>query len=491
MNFYGQLGYGDPWDRGSTETPASAGDVQVGGDVAEVVAGTEHTCARLSTTGAVRCWGRGLSGRLGYGNTDHVGRWTLPYTAGDVSTGVLASAFGSLAAGGAHTCVRTTSSELQTALRCWGDNSYGQLGIGSTDNVGDDELPSSLGQIGGSSGGGGATDADDAVAGSQSSDAEWQLVAVAPPMPASQEAVVALAVGFSHACALLTTHSVRCWGDGGGGVLGYGNEDNVGDDETPASAGEVDVGGDGPVVALSAADGATCALLAAGSVRCWGWSSGVGHAGGSVGDDEEPWTVEDVDAQGAVAQVAAGWAHSCVLMQGNGSAATRQVRCWGWASEGNLGVPGATALTSPAASTLVDVSGGAVAVLAVATGREHTCVLLASHRVRCWGSGELGQLGYGDTNDIGDDETPASAGDVDVGEAVRAVALGAYHTCAVTFRSTLRCWGNAEDGRLVREGQGVARCVCGGGVQLRFCRTAWERLVHSCAGVWEFGERGG
>ena len=62
---------------------ASAGDVNVGGIVAQVVAGRDHSCALL-TTGKVRCWGRGTWAPLGYGNTNNIGDDETPASAGDV-----------------------------------------------------------------------------------------------------------------------------------------------------------------------------------------------------------------------------------------------------------------------------------------------------------------------------------------------------------------------------------------------------------------------
>jgi alpha-tubulin suppressor-like RCC1 family protein len=69
--------------------------------------------------------------------------------------------------------------------------------------------------------------------------------------------------------------------------------------------------------------------------------------------------------------------------------------------------------------------------------------------VRCWGHGEFGQLGYANTSYIGDDETPASAGDVDVGPGqARQLALGDYYSCALFEGGALRCWGSSYEGRL-------------------------------------------
>jgi hypothetical protein len=53
--------------------------------------------------------------------------------------------------------------------------------------------------------------------------------------------VAQIRAGGYFACALLTTGAVRCWGSANSGQLGYANTTRIGDDETPASAGDVDV----------------------------------------------------------------------------------------------------------------------------------------------------------------------------------------------------------------------------------------------------------
>ena len=80
----------------------------------------------------------------------------------------------------------------------------------------------------------------------------------------------------------------------------------------------------------------------------------------------------------------------------------------------------------------------ALAFTEIAAGVNHTCALLSGGAVRCWGDGASGRLGYGNTNNIGDNETPASAGDVDVGGTVTEIAAG-RHTCALLSTGAVRC----------------------------------------------------
>jgi alpha-tubulin suppressor-like RCC1 family protein len=362
---YGRLGYGNIANIGDNETPASAGNVDVGGTVTQIAAGSAHTCALLST-GAVRCWGFGNVGRLGYGNTDDVGDNEPPTRAGNVDVGGSAIR---IAAGTTHTCALLATG----GVRCWGWNGYGQLGYGNTKIIGDDEAPASAGDV--------------AVGG----------------------AVTQIVTGLYHTCALLTTGKVRCWGWGEHGQLGYGNLNNIGDGETPASVGDVDVGG--TVTQLGAGSVHTCALLSTGSVRCWGDGQygqlGYGNTN-VIGDDETPAGAGDVQLGGTAIQIAVAGVHTCALLS------TGSVRCWGDGQFGPLGYGNTNNVgddETPAAAGDVDV-GGAVARIAV--GGRHTCALLSTGGVRCWGDGWRGDLGYGNTNNVGDDETPASAGDVPV-----------------------------------------------------------------------------
>ena len=362
LNF-GQLGYGNRDTIGDNESPSSAGAVEVGGVVTQVVAGDRHTCALLDT-GNVRCWGQGGDGRLGYSNTNDIGDDETPASAGDINMGAPVT---QIATGFEYTCALLDTG----TIRCWGDGFLGQLGYGNNNNIGDDESPADAGDI--------------------------NLGGIAAQVTA----------GVNHTCALLDTGTVRCWGNSLSGELGYGNQDSVGVTNTPAEAGDIDLGGSATQVSAGAQH--TCALLNTGAVRCWGSNLGgqLGYGNTtSIGDNETPASAGDVNVGGSVRQLATGSAHTCAIME------TGNVRCWGSNSAGQLGYGNTEDIgddETPAEAGDINVG---KTVIQIATGDQHTCAVLENGAVRCWGQGFFGRLGYGNEDDIGDDESPASAGDV-------------------------------------------------------------------------------
>lgn len=380
----GQLGYSSTANLGDNETPADMGNVFLeSGTVIDIAAGSLHTCA-LFLSGQVQCWGKAEDGQLGYGNLvtvgddEHPGEYADPASGLDTAFVDVGGKAVQITAGAAHTCVLLEGGKV----RCWGRGGDGQLGYGFAGsmpgnsllfNIGDNEYPSSAGDV-----------------------------------PVGGR-VVQLAAGGAHTCALLDKGNVRCWGRGNNGALGYGNRNNVGDDETPAEVGDVDVGG--RVIQLAAGGSHTCALLDTGNVRCWGYHGNgqLGYATSAqvyIGDDEAPAIAGDVDVGGRVVQLAAGGVHTCAVLD------TGAVRCWGSSEYGQLGYGNELSvgvLDAPSAAGDVDVGGP---VVEVAAGGRHTCAILADGNVRCWGDAGVGQLGYGNIFKIGNDETPASAGNV-------------------------------------------------------------------------------
>ncbi len=372
---------------------------------------SRHSCAVLGT-GSLRCWGENDNGELGYGNTNDIGDTELPSTAGPVSLGAGRTAT-AVATGYNHTCVILDNG----SVRCWGEGSTGALGYGNATDIGDNELPSAVGTV---SIGAGRT-------------------------------AVAIAAGGYHTCVILDTGAVRCWGFAGtAGVLGYGSTQTIGDNELPSSVGTVNLGSGRTAVAISANDRATCAILDTGNVRCWG-SNSAGVTGnyttvGAVGDDETPATVPVLElGNGRTATaISVGYDHTCVVLD-NG-----RIRCWGQNGSGRLGFPGSSVIgdnEAPSEAQLVDLSGRRA--ISVDTAVIHTCAVLESAEVRCWGVGGSGELGYGNPNTIGDDEAPGSVGPVSLGGAQGAVAIatGDSFSCAVREDGALRCWGEGSDGR--------------------------------------------
>ena len=89
------------------------------------------------------------------------------------------------------------------------------------------------------------------------------------------------------------------------------------------------------------------------------------------------------------------------------------MKCWGYGQYGQLGQGNTDNLGDGANEmgdnlTIVDLGTGRTAT-AIAAGSQHTCALLDNSAVKCWGSGNSGALGYGNTNNLGD--APGEMGD--------------------------------------------------------------------------------
>jgi alpha-tubulin suppressor-like RCC1 family protein len=113
LNFSGQLGDGTGFD---SYTPVQVSGIST---AVAVSAGVIHTCAVLQN-GAAECWGHNSSGQIGDGTTTNR---LAPVAVGGVST-----AIGPVAAGNNDSCVL-----LQNGfVKCWGMNTYGELGNGTT-----------------------------------------------------------------------------------------------------------------------------------------------------------------------------------------------------------------------------------------------------------------------------------------------------------------------------------------------------------------------
>lgn len=365
---YGQLGRGAVASIGDDERPDTIDFVKLGGRVKAIHTNGDQTFA-LMRDGSVRAWGRNDSYELGLLHTITIGDDETPASTTVSTDPQLGVPIVQLAVGSDFACARTDHG----AIRCWGANDFGQLGLNHTKAVGDDETP-----------------------------AQTQGVELLGP-------AIDLTTGAHHACAVLEGGWVQCWGLGRDGQLGYGETTSVGDDEPPAEVGLVEVGG--PVVEVVAGELHTCARLELGSVRCWGdalmGQLGYGNTQ-SIGDDEVPSAAGDVDVGGIVVDLAAGRSHTCAVLDDGG------LRCWGSASQGELG-QGRTMTVgddeTPASTGTVDLGSRVASAVFMGPVSQSTCVVLSGGSLRCWGDNDVGQLGQGHTLVLGD-EPREGGGDI-------------------------------------------------------------------------------
>jgi len=330
-------------------------------------------------------------------------------------------------AGSEHTCVIDAR-----GVQCWGANHSGQLGDRS--NI-DRNAPVSVAGLSGTVtaivAGSEHTCAivDGAVRcwganfsgqlGDGSNDNRNAAVAV-NGLP---EAVVSIAAGGEHTCALAGSGSVWCWGANFSGQLGDGTNTAR---SVPARVRGLPAG----VTSIAAGSEHTCAATSAGVVGCWGANSSGQLGDGTNSNRNIPVTVERLSE--ATKAITAGSAHTCALT-------TRgAVWCWGANWSGQLGDETNTNRHVPA-----PVRGLAAGTAVIAAGSEHTCAASSGGTVGCWGANFSGQLGNGSNANR---NVP-----VDVvalrGFAIEVVA-GSEHTCALTDRGDLECWGANRSGQL-------------------------------------------
>lgn len=353
--------------------------------------------------------------------------------------------FSKVAAGNNHSCAIADGRAY-----CWGRNSDGQLGDGTT-------------------------------------------TASSRPVPVVRTAmsgtVTDIAVGFSHTCAMADGRAY-CWGSDGDGRLGVGGGPSRSE---PAA---VSANLPGTVTAIAAGYRHTCAI-ADGAAYCWGWAFRGQLGNGDIGRD--PWGNERssltpqrvrggmLPAGATFSSISTGTAHSCGIAGG-------LAYCWGEGTDGQLGLSGVTASASPIAVSTAAMSGR---VTAIAAARRSSCAISGA-QIFCWGQGGIvppapvpstprsvstgAILASPESIEIGRDDGSSTGGDyacaVAVGTAycwgdgaggvlgrgssvenlpapqpvpqagrVVDIAAGGKHTCAA-IESRVRCWGSGDEGRL-------------------------------------------
>ena len=228
--------------------------------------------------------------------------------------------------------------------------------------------------------------------------------------------VTAIAAGSDHTCALVAGGSVECWGANGDGQLGDGTLRGPQSCEgSPCATAPVAVRGLSAAIAIAAGGGQSCAVLTGGTVDCWGAGAGA-----------TPVAVKGVSS---AISVSVGTDHACALLGSGG------VECWGADGDGQLGGSGSSGAVAVA---------GVRGAIAVATGAEHSCALISGGSVQCWGANGYGQLGTGTSSgpqSCGGEACSRVAVNVAGVSGAVAIAAGNDHTCVLLAGGTVDCWG--------------------------------------------------
>lgn len=336
-----------------------------------------HNCAR-TTAGAVMCWGMNTSGQLGNG--------TLTQALYPIAVPELTSGVTSISVGYGHACAVTSGG----GVMCWGDNTYGQLGDGTT------------------------------IAKSSPVAVRTSAADTTPLTGVSK-----VELGREHSCALMADGTAKCWGNGADGRLGYNATASSSSPVTVMLNSTTTLSG---ISELSAGGRHSCALMSDGRIRCWGNGSdgalGTGTASTSVASASPVTT--------GATYISAGDIHSCAVVSG-------AAKCWGNNGSGRLGDGTTTNRTAPVA-----VSSLTSGVTAITAGGAHTCAI-QSGAGYCWGRYNEGQTGKGGIG-FGSDLTPQAVAALTSG--LSKLSIGSTHTCGIKTDNRLYCWGANSSGQV-------------------------------------------
>jgi alpha-tubulin suppressor-like RCC1 family protein len=336
-----------------------------------------------------------------------------------------------IGAGHKHSCAVNSAG----AVKCWGGNEFGQLGNGTTTNS---TVPVEV--VGLASGviamspsydrtcivnSAGAVKCWGENVNGELGNGTTVNSSVPVDVVGLSSGAASVSAGLSHTCALTAAGGVKCWGSNEHGQLG--------NNTMKSSTVPVDVVGlTSGVISVSAGKRMTCVVTSDGGVKCWGFNDNFGQLGnGSNAASAVP--VDVVGLASGVAAVFAGDEAPCAITNGGG------VKCWGWNYFGQLG----TGSWGKNSLVPVDVVGLSSGVLAVSPGFDHSCAITSAGGVQCWGWNLFGQLGDGP---VVNNAVPTDV--IGLGSGVLSISAGLEHTCALTSAGTVKCWGDNSSGQL-------------------------------------------
>jgi alpha-tubulin suppressor-like RCC1 family protein len=411
-NSFGQIGDGTTNEH---TTPFAVGLT----DATQVAGIMDATCA-LHASGQVSCWGNNADGQIGDGTTTKRASPTLVMGLDD------AVAIRGAAAGGHFCALRQAGGVV-----CWGNNSNGQIGNGTTTNVSMPTAPSGLGVATAITTGANHTCA--VVGGNvwcfgANSSGQLGNTQISDSNKPTQTSVITGAVDLSagsiFTCASTATN-VQCWGGGAGGQLGLGAGNTPPQSTIPVVTASVAL----PVQQMASGAAHTCAVVDKGAVMCWGFN-GNGRIGiGTALTSNVPVPVVSLTS---ATELAVGSDHTCA----NAEAGTV---CWGDNGYGQVGTVNSALLAT--STPLASLQQGLTGLIA---GASHTCGIASNGDVFCFGYDSNGQLGNGST------ANSASGVRMGAGVGLTAVALaaGTAHTCSLADSGVVSCVGYNAYGQL-------------------------------------------
>jgi len=424
-------------------TAIDTSGVLSGKTVTSVTVGANFACALSS--GAVFCWGANDQGQLG-NSTSTTSLVPVAVTTSGVLSGKTVT---SISAGMYHVCVVASG-----AVYCWGYNSAGQLGNGSTLNSNVPVAVDTLGVLAGKTVTSVSVGTYQACAVAASSVYCWGLgtsgqlgsgtatssttpVAVLSTGAIAGKTVTSIDVGNSHACAI-ASGAAYCWGYNNYGAIGNSSVYSYSNTYAPIA---VDVSGvlaGKTVTSISAGESHTC-VIASGASYCWGNGSSGQLGNNLTANSGIPVAVDTTLLKsGSTYDISAGSNFSCAIASG-------EAYCWGNGSSGQLGNNSATNSKIPVAITTTAALIGK-SITAISTSSNHACVI-ASGAAYCWGYGANGKLGNGTAGQTFTTPVAVSTTGVLAGKTITAISAADSHTCAIAEGSAY-CWGANDQGQL-------------------------------------------